>query len=223
MKPTNADSAQAGFTMIEVMVVIAIIAILASIVVPMAIVFEERARENATEKEMLGIQEALLAWYEDTGAFPAALDSLVTSGYLEGGLDTEAYTTDGWHSDYSYSASGMTASLTSLGMDRTTSTADDLVLSILGDVHAREETRDEVATIHVALRNYENQRVTNGLSSLPGHWSDQGAVDGAFQVLVDEALIPDEVRFLTDAWGSTYAFGGTPSDYVTTPNLGSGP
>ena len=212
-----------GFTMFELIVVIAIIAVLASIVVPLAGVFDDRAREDATEKEMKGIEQALVAWYEDHGSFPADLDSLESGGYLADGFEPGGHDTDAWNNAYVYTVAGMTAGLVSPGIDRVGATGDDLTLTVRASMHAREETRDEIGTIHVALRNYESRRITDGLPNLPNHWPDQGGTDGAFQELVDEGLLPDEVRFLTDSWGSSYAYGGTPSDYVSSPNLGGGP
>jgi type II secretory pathway pseudopilin PulG len=209
--------------MIEVIVVLAIVSVLAAIVVPLATVFEDRAREEATREEMQGIERALVAWYEDHGAFPDHLDSLAVRGYLDADFDTDAHTTDAWHETYDYSPAGMTADLVSAGVDRTPSTGDDLALTVTGTRHARRETRDEMETIHVALRHYESQRIPHGLSPLPDHWPDQGMTDGAFTILVDEGLLPDEARFLSDSWGTTYEYSGSPADYVTSPHLGASP
>ncbi len=218
----RSNGTAAGFTMLELIVVIAVVAILASIVVPLAVVFDDRTRGEATANEMRGLETALVAWYEDHGAFPSDLDSLVTAGLLGGEFDSTGHSTDAWHNDYAYSVSGMSAGLVSAGADRTASTADDLSLVVTASVLARSRTRDEMETIHVALRNYENLRVTNGLSGLSSTWDGSGPGTGALQSLIDEGLLPSGTRFLTDDWGSTYVFTGTPADYVTTPNIGGG-
>jgi general secretion pathway protein G len=210
---------EAGFTMIEVIVVVAVIAILASIVVPMASMMEDRARLDATRQEMDNLGDALLSYYEDNGVWPDSLGQLALDGYLGGQLDTDSYATDGWFNDYDYTRAGLTATMVSAGPDITLATGDDVTRVVAAAVVARKETRDEIGTIHVALRNYETVRVPNLLPDLPSHWDVQGATPGAFQALVAEGLIPNEIRFLTDSWGSTYAFGGTPQDYVTSPNL----
>lgn len=214
---------ETGFTMIELIVVVSAIAILASIAIPLAITMETRSRIDASEKELQAVQTALVAYYEDHGFFPADLDSLETGGYMGGGLGTEDPTTDAWFRDYHYTPSALTASLASDGPDFTAATADDITLSVSAGVVARTDTRDEMETIHVALRNYESVRVVSSLPALPNHWDVLGATDGAFQALVNESLLPNDIRFLTDAWGSTYVYGGTPQDYVTSVNVAVGP
>jgi prepilin-type N-terminal cleavage/methylation domain-containing protein len=217
------NTPERGFTMLEMIVVVAVIAVLASIAIPLAAIFEDRAREEATEREMQSLEKALVAWYEDHDSFPADLDSLVDNGYLAAGLDSLGHSQDAWFNDYVYTPTSMTANLRSWGIDRTASTSDDLLLQVSAGASARAETRDEMETIHVALRNYESVRVVSSLPSLPNHWDVSGPTDGAFQMLISEGLIPNEVRFLTDSWGSTYAYAGTPSDAVASPGLGAGP
>lgn len=210
---------EAGFTMIEMIVVVAVIAILASIVVPMATMMEDRARLKATREEMDNLGGALLSYYEDNGVYPDSLGQLALDGYLGGQLDTDSYASDAWFNDYDYARAGLSATVISAGPDFVLSTGDDVTRVVAAAVVARKETRDEIGTIHVALRNYESVRVANLLPDLPSHWDVQGATPGAFQDLVAEGLIPDEVRFLADSWGSTYVYGGTPQDYVASPNL----
>lgn len=210
-----------GFTMIEVIVVIAVLAILASVAVPLATVFEDRARAKATIDELDGIKTALLAYYEDWGSYPASLADLETGGYLVGQVNDE-YGTDGWLHDYQYTASGMTASVSSAGLDFTASTPDDIAVSVSADGIAREITRREMDQIHVALRNYEYQRISASLAPLPSHWADQGGGDGAYTILKDEGLLPSGSDLATDGWGDPYVYSGTPADAVGSANVGAG-
>ncbi|MCA9753752.1 MAG: type II secretion system protein GspG, partial [Gemmatimonadetes bacterium] len=196
-----------------------VIAIVASIAVPLAAVMEDRARLQATREELGHLSDALLSYWEDRGAFPDSLPELETGGYVSGQTDPDGYRRDAWHRDYTYARAGLSATLASSGPDFSFGTADDVDLLVTAAAVAREETRDELATIHVALRNYETQRVPALLPDLPSHWDVQGATPGAFSELVAEGLLPNEIRFLTDAWGSTYVYGGTPADYVVSPNL----
>lgn len=75
----NAKTARGrtGFTLIEIIIAMAILAILAGAVTPL--VFKElvRAREEATEIELNALQEGLLNFYEDTGRFPSESEGLV--------------------------------------------------------------------------------------------------------------------------------------------------
>ncbi|GJM45063.1 MAG: hypothetical protein DHS20C21_19050 [Gemmatimonadota bacterium] len=213
---------QRAFTMLELIVVIAVVAILASVAVPLATVFEDRARASATVDELESLETALLAHYEDFGSFPAALADLETQGYLVGQVQNDDYSTDAWANAYSYTRSGMSATVSSAGRDFTASTADDISLSVSAGVVARERTLQEIQQIHVALRNYEWQRVSSSLPPLPTHWEDQGGTDGAYTMLQDAGLLPSGSELLNDAWGDTYTYAGTPVAVVNSPNIGTG-
>jgi len=65
-----------GFTLIEVIVAVAIVAVLAGAITPM--VFRElmQAREEATLRELSAHTDGLLAFYEDTGRLPTAGEGL---------------------------------------------------------------------------------------------------------------------------------------------------
>jgi general secretion pathway protein G len=65
-----------GFTLIEVIVAVAIVAVLAGAITPM--VFRElmQAREEATLRELAALESGLVAFYEDTGRLPTADEGL---------------------------------------------------------------------------------------------------------------------------------------------------
>ncbi len=65
-----------GFTLIEIIIAIAIVAILAGTIAPMAFKEMIRAREEATLKELGNLNDALVEFYEDTGRFPAEGEGL---------------------------------------------------------------------------------------------------------------------------------------------------
>jgi len=59
-----------AFTLIELVVVIAIIAILAAIITPNAFRAIKKAQVSKTVADMKAIKNALLTYYADTGKFP---------------------------------------------------------------------------------------------------------------------------------------------------------
>ena len=59
-----------GFTLIEIIIAVAIVAILAGAITPLAFRELVSAREEATERELAAIKHAMLDFYEDTGRFP---------------------------------------------------------------------------------------------------------------------------------------------------------
>ncbi len=65
-----------GFTLIEIIIAIAIVAILAGTVAPMAFKEMIKAREEATLNELNNLNKALVEFYEDTGRFPSEAEGL---------------------------------------------------------------------------------------------------------------------------------------------------
>jgi general secretion pathway protein G len=71
-----------GFTLIEVLVVMAIIATLLTIAVPRYFGSLQRSQEAALRQDLAVIRDALDKFKSDAGAFPNSLDELVQKGYL---------------------------------------------------------------------------------------------------------------------------------------------
>ena len=67
----------AGFTLIEVMVVVVILAILAAIVVPKVMSRPEQARVVKAKQDILAIQSALDLYKLDNGAYPTTDQGLL--------------------------------------------------------------------------------------------------------------------------------------------------
>lgn len=142
-----------GFTLIEVVVVIAVVSILAGMAVPYAVKIIDQSRQEATKKEMVDLYDAILGdpkvptagYLGDMGALPATLDRLNTRGaqagpttgalgvkygwygpYMNAGFDAAGYLADGWGTNYAWNnpAAGQ---IRSAGPDRTMNTSDDLI------------------------------------------------------------------------------------------------
>jgi general secretion pathway protein G len=65
-----------GFTLIEIIIAVAIVAILAGTIAPMAFKEMIKAREDATVNELNNLNQALMDFYEDTGRFPDETEGL---------------------------------------------------------------------------------------------------------------------------------------------------
>lgn len=71
-----------GFTLVELMVVLAIVALLLSVVVPHYLGRVQRAEEAVLQENLLLMRDALDKHYADAGRYPGSLDELVSKKYL---------------------------------------------------------------------------------------------------------------------------------------------
>lgn len=74
--------ARRGFTLIELMVVMAIIAVLLTIAAPRYFTHLERTREATLRQTLAVVRDAIDKFHGDTSSYPESLDELVTKRYL---------------------------------------------------------------------------------------------------------------------------------------------
>jgi general secretion pathway protein G len=73
---------RSGFTLVELLVVLAIVAMLLSLVAPRYMRQADRAKEAALRENLSALRTALDQYYGDKGHYPASLESLVQERYL---------------------------------------------------------------------------------------------------------------------------------------------
>jgi general secretion pathway protein G len=71
-----------GFTLIEMVVVMATIALLLSIALPRYMATLERGKEQVLRQNLIQMREAIDKYYGDRGRYPDKLEDLVTQRYL---------------------------------------------------------------------------------------------------------------------------------------------
>jgi general secretion pathway protein G len=72
----------AGFTIIELLVVLALISILATMGMAQYRNGQIHAREAVLKTDLFDLRDAIDQYYADKGMYPSTLDALVTDGYI---------------------------------------------------------------------------------------------------------------------------------------------
>lgn len=71
-----------GFTLVELLVVLAIIALLLTVAMPRYFKGVDQAKESTLKHDLSTIRETLDKFYADQGRYPDSLDELVTMKYI---------------------------------------------------------------------------------------------------------------------------------------------
>lgn len=79
----NVRIGRGGFTLVELLVVLAILALLLTIATPKYIQHIERAREATLRSTLKVMRQSIDKFYGDQGRYPASLDELVSREYLK--------------------------------------------------------------------------------------------------------------------------------------------
>ena len=110
---------QDGFTLIEIMVVLIIIAIMASFVVPSVINRPDQARFTKVKNDILTIESALDLYKLDNGIYPSNDEGLEALIEDEDNLYLKRLPLDPWSEPYQYSNPGENSKIDifSLGAD----------------------------------------------------------------------------------------------------------
>lgn len=86
-----------GFTLLELLVVMAIVALLLTIAAPRYFRSVERAREAVLKQDIATLREVIDKYHGDTGKYPESLAALVEHRYLrQVPVDPIAKTADRW-------------------------------------------------------------------------------------------------------------------------------
>lgn len=199
---------QSGFTLIEMIVVIAIMSILVGAAIPITEKVIAYKSRKATREELEFLSLASAEFFRDTNRLPKSIDELIVNPggkgwagpYISGVLTDQitsltSYHVDAWSRPYQLEIAGDVLTITSGGEDLALGGEDiDVALDITWI--RREKTLEQLKTINQAVTLYNGQYQTT--SPLSGKWST------ALDALVTKGFLPAATGYQNDAWGSEF-------------------
>jgi len=117
-----------GFTLVELMVVIIILAVLTGIAIPSYLALRNRARIQATRSEMQNIATALEMYAADNDAYPAGTWAVASGLVVTGGYMDPVPQDDAWTTTLVWAIVGTGYTLTSWGPNLAAG-VDDIILT----------------------------------------------------------------------------------------------
>jgi len=205
----SVPTSRRGFTLLEILIVVAVMALLAGAAIPVASKALSSAARKATREELVQIGLAAQEYFRDMNVAPREIQDLERASAAAGWSGpylaraqsdqpptVSGYSSDAWSRDYRVKLSGDTLTITSAGADAALDTADDVRIQVDFTPIRREQTLEELAAINRAVTLYNGLR---GLDApLPGSWKR------ALAKLVEARFLPDMDAYADDAWGNPY-------------------
>lgn len=198
-----------GFTLIELVICVAILALLAGAAVPAVAGYLDARARAATNAELDVLGAATLEYFRDVRALPTAVAQLetgsgaswsgpyVSSSSIDAVSGLPSAQVDAWSQPYALTAASVSRlTLTSGGPDRAVGTSDDLALVVDASPLRRELTLERLSTINQAVRAYNGQYLQS--SPLSSTWSS------ALARLVSTGYLPNDPKLAADGWGSAF-------------------
>jgi len=101
LRPSASASVTRGFTLLELMVVLTVLLILATMSMPIFQLAIVRAREAVLKEDLYTLRKLIDEYTLDKQHPPETLDDLVEEGYLRGGIPVDPFTgsNETWQTD----------------------------------------------------------------------------------------------------------------------------
>lgn len=200
---------RAGFSLLELIVAVTIMAILVGASIPVASMAVNSKATRATREELDGLQLAVVEYFRDTKQLPSAISDMeidpgVTGWagpYLQAfSIDSTSglsqYAVDAWSAPYQLAATTSSLTITSSGLGKVMGDANDLSVTVDVTPVRREETLNQLRKINLAIDSYNATYLVS--DPLPSNYSS------LLSKLVAKGYLPSTRPFETDAWGSPF-------------------
>ncbi len=217
-----------GFTLIELVIVISILAVITGAAVPLASKFFNSKARAATRTELGEISAAVLPYFRDTAKLPTSVDGLLKSskvagwagpylsvGAIEPWSGATDIQVDAWTRAYRFTAkSASVLEIASAGEDGQFGDAADIAFTVDVTPVRREKTLAQLATVNSAITLYNRDYLpTTPLST---------TYKTLLARLVASKYLPSTAPYLVDGWGTAFQAnpkGKTPVVAVASPNV----
>lgn len=224
----SVPTARRGFTLLEILIVVAVMAMLAGAAIPVASRALTSAARKATREELVQLGVAAQEYFRDTNVAPRDIRDLERDTGAEGWAGPYVSASaedpsaaggdrarDAWSRDYRVRLTGDVLTITSAGSDASLDTDDDVRIQVDFTPIRREETLEELQTINRAVTLYNGLRGAD--DPLPGAWS------AALAKLVQAGFLVEVGAYANDAWGNPYTSASderSPLVRVVSPSVG---
>ncbi len=84
----NYTSRRSGFTLVELLIVIIVIAVLAAIAIPKFVSASERSKESSLHADLKLVRNAVALFQNDTGYYPAVITDIAATTAPASGKDS---------------------------------------------------------------------------------------------------------------------------------------
>jgi len=221
-----------GFTLLEIVIAISILAMMMGMLGPMTAAMINRGKHDATVDRVNAIGDAVYMYVEDTLKTPGSMKDIAANPGVAGWAGP--YLTDGYIADANGIAEfeldafrnkmtlavvdNNTVTITSSGAN-TSDPADDITRKLNLTPIRRAVSRKNVEIVNAAILAY-NKGYSEGDTPLSAN------VNTAFSQLTSGGYLPNDKSLIVDGWGDTLIgdpAGLSPMVAVTSKNLGGSP
>lgn len=208
-RPLGTPRKTGGFTLLEMIIVISIMAIIAGAAVPLASAAINSKARSATSGELEGLAQAATEYFRDTGQLPTSTAAMEQNPSVAGwtgpyllafSIDKNSglsqYAVDAWSQPYKFKVVGSLLTLTSPGQGGAFGDGNDLEVVLDVTPIRREKTLATLKTVNQAIQLYN--AVWQATDPLPASYSS------LLTKLVNKGYLPSEPPFSVDGWGDAF-------------------